>query len=53
MLDMMKGMTPEELNFNFSVNELKEVAKELKMKGYSRMNKITLCLNIEYTLGGK
>jgi hypothetical protein len=52
LLKMMKNQTPEELNFNFTFSELKEVAKELNIKGRSKMDKITLALNIEYHLGG-
>jgi hypothetical protein len=50
MLNMMKGLTPEELNFGFTLSELKEAAKELNIKGRTKMNKIILCLNIETAL---
>lgn len=50
MINLMRDQTPEELNFNFTYSELKEVAKELKIKGYHKMDKITLALNIETEL---
>jgi hypothetical protein len=47
---MMKGMTPEELVFSFSLQELKEVATTLNIKNRSKMSKIVLALNIEEEL---
>jgi hypothetical protein len=50
MITLMKGLTPEELAFSFSLQELKEVARNLKIKNRSKMNKIVLALNIEEEL---
>jgi hypothetical protein len=47
MIEEMKGMTPEELNFNYGRIELMKVAKELKIKNRTKVNKIILCMLIE------
>lgn len=52
MINLASGQTPEELNFNFTLVELKEIARELNIRGRSQMDKITLCLNIESKLEG-
>jgi len=50
MVNMAIGLSPEELNFLFTLSDLKEMAKELKIQNCSKMNKIVLCLNIESAL---
>jgi hypothetical protein len=46
MVNYLKGVMPEDMNFMYSLQELKEVAKELKIKGRSKMPKMVLALNI-------
>jgi hypothetical protein len=50
MLEMAKGMTPEELAFNFTQKELYSMAQELNIKGRSKMDKTVLALNVEEQL---
>jgi hypothetical protein len=45
-----KNQTPEELNFNYDLSQLRQVAKVFNIKNRSKMNKIILCLNIEQYL---
>ena len=47
VLRELKDMTPEEINFCYYLDEIKNFAKVLGVKGRSKMNKIVLCLNIE------
>jgi hypothetical protein len=42
-----KNQTPEELNFNYDLKTLKECASVFRIPDRSKMNKITLALNIE------
>jgi hypothetical protein len=53
MLEMAKGMTPEELAFNFTKAELYSMAQELNIKGRSQMDKTVLALNVEEQLNEK
>jgi hypothetical protein len=50
MLGMAKGMTPQELEFNFTKAELYSLAQELNIKGRSQMDKTVLALNVEEQL---
>lgn len=50
MLNLAKGMGPQELEFNFTKQELYSMAQELNIKGRSKMDKIVLALNIEEAL---
>lgn len=47
MLEYIIGQTAEELIYNWELKELKEFAKELKIKGRSQMNKYQLAMTIE------
>lgn len=47
LLKQFKGLSPQEMDFNYTLSELRNVAKILGLKGFSRMSKIVLCLNIE------
>jgi hypothetical protein len=44
---ILQDQTPEELNFNFDLETLREAARFFEIRGRSKMNKIILCLNIE------
>jgi hypothetical protein len=47
MIQYIKGQSAQELNYNWTLADLKEFASELKIKGRSSMNKIKLSMAIE------